>query len=92
MLKPEYTTQFKKDYKLSAKRRLDLTLIDELINDLIEEKPLSEKNRDHALIGEYKGCRECHIQPNWLLIYRIIDKKDIIFVRTGSHSDLFSEN
>ena len=89
MLTPEYTTQFKRDYKLSVKRGFDMSLIDTLIDDLIDEKPLSEKHRDHLLKGEYIDCRECHIQPDWLLVYRIVDI-DIIFVRTGTHSDLFS--
>ena len=88
MLIPEYTTQFRRDYRLSTKRGLDMSLIDEVIDDLIEERPLREKHRDHALKGEYVGCRECHVQPDWLLVYRIVGS-DIIFVRTGTHSDLF---
>jgi mRNA interferase YafQ len=89
MLTPDYTAQFKRDYKLSAKRGLDISLIDALIRDLADEKPLSEKHRDHPLKGDYAGCRECHIQPDWLLMYRIAGDK-IIFVRTGTHSDIFS--
>jgi len=89
MLTPDYTAQFKRDYKLSAKRGLDISLLDALISDLADEKPLSEKHRDHPLKGDYAGCRECHILPDWLLMYRIVDDK-IIFVRTGTHSDIFS--
>jgi mRNA interferase YafQ len=88
MLTPDFTNQFKRDYKLSEKRGLDMSLLDELLDDLIDEKPLEEKHRDHALKGEYKGCRECHIQPDWLLVYRIVEE-DILFVRNGTHSDLF---
>ena len=88
MLTPDYTNQFKRDYKLSEKRGLDMSLIDELIDDLINERQLQERHKDHTLKGEYKGCRECHIEPNWLLIYRIINE-DILFVRNGTHSDLF---
>ena len=88
MLTPEFTNQFKRDYKLSEKRGLDMSLIDEIVDDLIEEKQLHEKHRDHAIKGDYKGCRECHIQPDWLLIYRIVGE-DIIFIRSGTHADLF---
>lgn len=55
---------------------------------MIDEEPLAERHRDHVLIGNYQGRRECHIEPNWLLIYKI-DENEIIFERTGSHSDLF---
>lgn len=89
MLTPDYTTQFQRDYKLSAKRGLDMYLIDALIGDLVDERPLDERHRDHPLKGEYIGCRECHIQPDWLLVYRIVGDK-IIFVRNGTHSDIFS--
>ena len=92
MLTPEFTTQFKRDYRQSIKRNLDMSLIDSLVMDLSEEIPLLEKHQDHSLKGKYKGCRECHIQPDWLLVYRIVDKENIVFVRNGTHSDLFSEN
>jgi mRNA interferase YafQ len=88
MLTPEYTNQFKRDYKRSEKRNLDMSLIDKLIEDLIEEKPLAEKYKDHLLKGEYIGCRECHILPDWLLVYRIVGES-IIFVRNGTHPDIF---
>jgi mRNA interferase YafQ len=67
-----------------------MNLLDDLIQNLIEEKPLDTKYRDHALSGAYAGFRECHIQPNWLLIYAI-DKGNLILTatRTGTHSDLF---
>jgi len=88
MLTPDYTTQFRRDYRLSVKRGFDISLIDELMDTLITEKPLDERHRDHPLKGEYLGCRECHIQPDWLLVYRIVGDM-IIFVRTGMHTDLF---
>lgn len=59
------------------------------MNLLIEEKQLPLKNKNHKLLGNYKDCWECHIEPDWLLIYRKADFKEIIFIRTGSHSDLF---
>jgi mRNA interferase YafQ len=88
MLTPDYSKQFRRDYRLSAKRGLDILLIDEMIDNLIAEKPLDEKYKDHPLKGEYLGCRECHILPNWLLVYRVIGD-EIIFVRNGTHTDLF---
>jgi len=88
MLVADFTRQFKKDYKLAIKRGLDISLIDVIIQDLINEKPLQKKHKDHALFGDYKGCRECHIKPDWLLIYQV-GNDIIVFERTGSHSDLF---
>ena len=88
MKTPVYSTRFKKEYKLSEKRGLDLGKIDKIISDLVSEIPLPLYNRDHDLIGDYIGCRECHIQGDWLLIYKY-DGNNIIFLRTGSHSDLF---
>lgn len=88
MLRPDYTTRFKKDYRLAIKRNYDVSLLDVIICKLIDEIPLSEKHKDHALSGNYNGCRECHIQPDWLLIYQI-GNGVIVFERTGKHSDLF---
>jgi mRNA interferase YafQ len=89
MLLPDYTSKFKKDYKRAMKRNYDISLIDAVICDLIDEIPLDEAYRDYdALSGDYEGCRECHIKPDWLLIYQIGDGI-IAFVRTGTHSDLF---
>lgn len=84
------TKRFLKDYKLMEKRSLDMSLLDETIVKLAQGVPLPASNRDHALTGNYTGHRECHIAPDWLLIYRIED--DILVLsltRTGSHSDLF---
>ena len=90
LLELKKTTQFRKDLKRMVKRRLDIDLLDEIIQTLREQKPLDPKHNDHALIGDYTGFRECHIQPDWLLIY-LIDGKDLILTasRTGTHSDLF---
>ena len=68
-----WTNQFKKDYKLALKRHLDVDLLDNIIRTLSREEPLPEKNRDHALTGDWISHRECRIQPDWLLIYRIED-------------------
>ena len=90
MLHLETTSQFRKDYKLMKKRGLNLRLLEDILNKLIREEPLETRHRDHALIGNYRGLRECHIQPDWLLIYAI-DKGRLILTasRTGSHADLF---
>ena len=87
-----WTSGFKKDYKLAMKRHLDMELLDDIIRALSRGETLPEKNKDHELSGDWAGHRECHIQPDWLLIYRIED--DILVLtlaRTGSHSDLFGK-
>lgn len=87
-----WTTKFKKDYKLAVKRNLDISLLDDIIRTLSRGETLPEKNRDHELAGDWVGYRECHIQPNWLLIYRI--ENDVLVLtlsRTGTHSDLFGK-
>jgi mRNA interferase YafQ len=88
MLTPDYAGQFKREYKLAIKRGLDIALLDSVIIDLINEVPLDEKYKDHALSGNFKDYRECHIKPDWLLVYRITDGV-IYFSRTGTHSDIF---
>ena len=88
MKTPKRSTQFKRDIKLAKKRGKDLSKIEKILSDLIDSKPLSPKHRDHPLKGEYKDRRECHIESDWLLIYK--DEEDsIVFERTGTHSDLF---
>ena len=89
MLKPEYTNQFKKDYKLIQKRKYNIEKLWDVINQLIDEEPLPDKNRDHTLGGNYVGCRECHIGPDWLIIYYYKIGDTIVFARTGTHADLF---
>ncbi len=84
------TTKFEKDLKRIHKRGYNLDLIKEVIKQLANGETLPEKNKDHSLGGDYVGCRECHITPDWLLIYEI-DNGDLILylTRTGTHSDLF---
>lgn len=92
MLRPEFSGQFKRDYKLAVKRGCNPKKLEEVIVLLCNEKPLPERYRDHALINsrEYKGMRECHIQPDWLLVYKIVrDTLILKLIRTGTHSDLF---
>ena len=92
--KPKYgivpTSIFKKDLKLAKRRGYDLSLLKDIVDTLAMGQPLAEKHKDHSLIGNYKGCRECHITPDWLLIYEISDDELILYLtRTGIHSDLF---
>ena len=86
------TSQFKKDYKLAMKRGLDISLLEDIIAKLALGESLSEKNRDHALSGNWNGYRECHILPDWLLIYKLEDNVLILtLARTGTHSNLFNK-
>lgn len=84
------TTQFRKDLKRIRKRGCNLSKLDDVLQTLLREEPLHEKHRDHDLTGDYKGFRECHIEPDWLLVYAV-DKGKLILTasRTGTHSDLF---
>ncbi|WP_315306390.1 type II toxin-antitoxin system YafQ family toxin [Selenomonas noxia] len=84
------TTQFRKDLKKLRKRGADMQKLDDVLQMLCVEKQLPERYRDHALVGDYIGFRECHIMPDWLLVYAI-DKGKLILTasRTGSHNDLF---
>ena len=88
MLKPEYTNKFKKDYGRAIKRNYDISLLDAVMIDLINEIPLDKRYKDHTLLGNYIGCRELHVKPDWLLIYQVGNGM-IVFERTGTHSDLF---
>ena len=90
MLDIVLSNRFKKDLKLAAKRGYDLDLLDAVVTNLAERRPLAEKYRDHELTGNYSGFRECHIQLDWLLVYRVEADELILFLsRTGTHSDLF---
>ena len=92
MLKAEFTGQFKRDYKLALRRGCDPNALQTVVIYLLNEQPLPEKYSDHALISSrnYKGMRECHIEPDWLLVYQIVHEALILrLIRTGSHSDLF---
>jgi mRNA interferase YafQ len=85
-----YSAQYRRDYKLIKKRGYDISLLDTVIEMLEAGEPLPEKYRDHALTGNYIGYRECHITPDWLLIYKIDnDCLVLIMTRTGTHADLF---
>lgn len=92
MLKPEFSGQFKKDYKLVLKRGCDPKKLERVITLLCQEEQLPASYRDHALVNSrnYKNVRECHIQPDWLLVYRIVQDRLVLqLLRTGTHSDLF---
>jgi mRNA interferase YafQ len=90
MLKVRYSAKFKKDFKLIQKRGNDIQLLQEVIVLLCNEQQLPPENKDHAFSGNYAGHRECHITPDWLLIYKIENQLlTLSLTRTGSHSDLF---
>ncbi len=84
------TSRFQKDLKKLQKRGYDLELLKAIIKKLAAGEPLEQKNRDHSLTGNWGGCRECHITPDWLLIYEIDDNELFLYLtRSGTHSDLF---
>lgn len=86
----KFTTQFKKDYKKAVRRGLKIALLEQVVEQLAMGKELPAQNRDHELTGSWTGHRECHIQPDWLLIYRReADVLVLTLTRTGTHSDLF---
>lgn len=88
IIKP--TSRFQKDLKRIQKRGYDLSLLTDIIKKLAKGEQLPEKNRDHNLNGDYSGCRECHITPDWLLVYEINHGELILYLtRTGTHNDLF---
>jgi len=92
MLKLEFSSQFKKDFKLAVKRGCDQTEFWAVVSLLQAEKPLPGKYRDHELVNSrnYKDMRECHIQPDWLLVYKVYQNTlSLKLIRTGTHSDLF---
>lgn len=84
------TSQFKKDYKLAVKRGCDITKLQRVILILANGEPLPDEYLDHPLRGDYGGYRECHIEPDWLLVYKITENVLVLTLyRTGTHSDLF---
>ena len=90
MLNIVASNQFKKDLKQATKRGLKIEKLRDVVNTLARQETLDEKYRDHSLIGKYHGFRECHIEPDWLLVYRTNEEEVELFLfRTGSHSDLF---
>ncbi len=85
------TKKFQKDLKRVQRRGYDLSLLTEILKKLANGESLPEKNRDHLLTGNFSGCRECHITPDWLLVYEIYEEELLLYLtRTGTHSDLFS--
>lgn len=89
-LKIQAYSQFKKDVKLAKKRHYDMSLLKDVIDTLAAGQKLAEQYRDHQLSGNYAGYRECHILPDWLLVYKIVDETlTLVLARTGTHSDLF---
>lgn len=84
------TTKFQRDLKRVQRRGYDISLLTDIIKKLADGETLPEKNKDHSLTGNYVGCRECHITPDWLLIYEVMDSDLFLYLtRTGTHSDLF---
>ena len=84
-----WTSRFKKDYKKAMKRGFEIELLDEVIRTLSRQETLEEQYKDHSLTGNWKGYRECHIYPDWLLIYKIENGQlALVLSRTGTHSDL----
>jgi len=88
MLIPIYTGTFKKERKLMIKRGKDIRKLDAVMNLLVDDQPLPPQYNNHSLQGNYKGKWECHIEPDWLLVYRK-SGQELVFYRTGTHSDLF---
>jgi mRNA interferase YafQ len=90
MLTIKYHTLFKKDFKRIKKRGYDILRLEKIVELLADEVPLPEQFKDHNLSGNYNGFRECHIAPDWLLIYQVNNNELVVVLsRTGSHSDLF---
>ena len=88
MRAPGYTTQFERDLRLMQRRGKNIQKIKTVISALVNEEPLTARLHDHPLTGNYNGRRECHIESDWLLIYKLFNN-DIVFERTGTHTDLF---
>ena len=90
MLEVVLSNQFRRDLKRAVRRGRDIALLEKIVNNLAERRPLPESNRDHSLTGNWSGYRECHIQPDWLLIYKVSgDELLLLLMRTGTHADLF---
>lgn len=90
MLEISVTNQYLKDLKMAKKRGLDIQKLNEVVRLIVEEIPHPPQYKDHKLVGDFVGCRECHVQPDWLLVYSVDKVVSILcLIRTGSHSDLF---
>ncbi len=86
----KFTSQFKRDLKLAKKQGKDIDKLFDVISTIAEGRRLDEKYRDHNLSGDYVGCRECHVEPDWLLVYEVMDKVLVLMIyRVGTHSELF---
>jgi mRNA interferase YafQ len=90
MLSLRYTTTFKKDYKRLQKRGYDMTKLRLVLENLAESEPHEEQYKDHPLRGKYAGARDCHVEPDWVLIYAFVGE-ELRLLRTGSHADLFKK-
>ena len=88
MRTPSYTTQFERDLRRMQRRGKDIAKLKTVLAALVNEESLADRHRDHGLTGNFKGRRECHIEPDWLLVYKLAGV-EIIFERTGTHADLF---
>lgn len=82
------TSQFKRDVRRMKKRGKDMSKLKEVVGKIVRGEELEARYRDHTLVGQYKGTRECHIEPDWLLIYELAPD-EVVLIRTGSHADLF---
>ena len=90
MFKIVSSNRFRKDLKLALRRGYKIELLEEVVNKLAEGMVLEPRYKDHELAGDFKGLRECHITPDWLLIYQVVDNELVLYLsRTGTHSDLF---
>ena len=90
MLEIVSSNRFKKDLKLAIRSGYNIALLENVVNKLASQESLEPKYKDHELAGEFKGLRECHITPDWLLVYQIVENELVLFLsRTGTHSDLF---
>ena len=86
----KFTSQFKRDLKLAKKQGRDIDKLFDVINTIAEGRKLDDKYRDHNLSGDYVGCRECHVEPDWLLVYEVMEKVLVLMLyRVGTHSELF---
>ena len=90
MLEIVSSNRFKRDLKVALKRGYRISLLEDVVNRLAMREPLEVRYRDHLLSGDYDGFRECHITPDWLLVYQVRENELVLFLsRTGTHSDLF---
>ena len=89
MRRPDYTGQFKRDFRKMESRGKNMAKMEEVMAYLLAETPLPQRYKDHVLKGAWQSYRELHIEPDWLLVYKLVDET-VLFTRTGSHADLFS--